>query len=71
MAQLILGLASFLFTNIEIYRRLICPNNLWSFLTHSQDSGRSTADGQGKVNSAYFGSPQMSDEKTIVMGIGK
>lgn len=31
----------------------------------------STADGKGKVNSAYFGSPQMPDEKTIVMGIGK
>jgi hypothetical protein len=30
----------------------------------------STADKNGKVNSAYFGSPQMVDEKTIVMGIG-
>jgi hypothetical protein len=25
----------------------------------------STADGNGKVNSAYFGSPRMVDEKTI------
>lgn len=30
----------------------------------------STADKNGKVNSGYFGSPQMVDEKTIVMGIG-
>lgn len=30
----------------------------------------STADTNGKVNSAYFGSPQMIDEKTIVMGSG-
>ncbi len=31
----------------------------------------STADKKGKVNCAYFGSPQMLDEQTIVMGIGK
>ncbi len=31
----------------------------------------STADKNGKVNSAYFGSPQMIDAKTVVMGIGK
>jgi len=31
----------------------------------------STADKSGKVNCAYFGSPQMIDEKTIVMGSGK
>lgn len=30
----------------------------------------STADKNGKVNSAYFGSPRMTDEKTIVMGSG-
>jgi hypothetical protein len=30
----------------------------------------STADKSGKVNSAYFGSPQMVDEKTIIMGSG-
>lgn len=30
----------------------------------------STADKSGKVNSAYFGSPRMVDEKTIVMGSG-
>jgi len=28
----------------------------------------STADKNGKVNSAYFGSPRMIDEKTIIMG---
>ena len=31
----------------------------------------STADKNGKVNSAYFGSPRMIDEKTILMGLGK
>ena len=31
----------------------------------------STADKSGQVNAAYFGSPQMIDEKTILMGIGK
>ncbi len=31
----------------------------------------STADKSGKVNSGYFGSPQMIDEKTVVMGLGK
>lgn len=31
----------------------------------------STADENGKVNAAYFGSPRMIDEKTILMGIGK
>ncbi len=30
----------------------------------------STADKTGKVNSAYFGSPRMVDEKTIFMGLG-
>lgn len=31
----------------------------------------STADKQGQVNSAYFGSPRMVDEKTIVMALSK
>ena len=30
----------------------------------------STADKNGKVDSAYFGSPRMIDEKTIFMGLG-
>jgi len=30
----------------------------------------STADKNGNVDSAYFGSPRMVDEKTIVMGTG-
>ena len=30
----------------------------------------STADKNGKVNSAYFGSPRMVDEKSIFMGLG-
>ena len=31
----------------------------------------STSGRDGKVNVAYFGSPRMVDEKTVVMGIGK
>jgi hypothetical protein len=31
----------------------------------------STADKAGKVDSAIFGSPHMTDEKTVVMGLGK
>jgi hypothetical protein len=31
----------------------------------------STADKNGKVDSGYFGSPRMIDEKTIFMGLGK
>jgi hypothetical protein len=30
----------------------------------------STADRNGKINAAYFGSPRMVDEKTIFMGLG-
>ena len=30
----------------------------------------STADKNGRVNSAYFGSPRMVDEKSIFMGLG-
>ena len=30
----------------------------------------STADKDGKVNVAYFGSPRMVDEKTVFMGLG-
>jgi hypothetical protein len=31
----------------------------------------STADKAGNVDSALFGSPRMTDEKTVVMGLGK
>jgi len=31
----------------------------------------STADKEGRPNSAYFGSPRMVDEKTVTMGLGK
>jgi hypothetical protein len=31
----------------------------------------STASKDGKVNSAYFGSPHMVDEKTVLMGLAK
>jgi hypothetical protein len=31
----------------------------------------STSDKAGNVNSAIFGSPRMTDEKTVIMGLGK
>jgi hypothetical protein len=31
----------------------------------------STADRAGNVDSAIFGSPRMTDEKTVIMGLGK
>lgn len=31
----------------------------------------STADKAGNIDSALFGSPRMTDEKTVVMGLGK
>lgn len=31
----------------------------------------STADKAGNIDSAVFGSPRMTDEKTVVMGLGK
>ena len=31
----------------------------------------STSGKDGKVNVAYFGSPRMVDEKTVIMGLGK
>ena len=31
----------------------------------------STANNEGKVNAAVFGTPWMNDEKTVVMGLGK
>ena len=40
------------------------------FNTQPRIGTLSTADGEGNVNSAVFGSPQMADERTVVMGIG-
>ena len=31
----------------------------------------STANSEGKVDAAVFGSPRMTDEKTVVMGLGR
>ena len=31
----------------------------------------STASKDGKVDSAVFGSPRMTDDKTVIMGLGK
>lgn len=40
------------------------------FNTQPRIGTLSTADGEGNVNSAVFGSPQMVDKQTVVMGIG-
>ena len=46
-------------------------NNLMEYFNRQPRLGTlSTADQNGKVDSAYFGSPRMIDEKTIFMGLG-
>jgi len=48
------------------------PSKLMDYFNKSPRIGTlSTADGAGKVDSAVFGSPHMTDEKTVVMGLGK
>lgn len=48
------------------------PNKLVDYFNKTPRLGcLSTASKEGKVNVAYFGSPRMIDEKTIVMGLGK
>ena len=47
------------------------PEDLMEYFNRQPRLGTlSTADKSGKVNSAYFGSPRMVDEKTIFMGLG-
>jgi hypothetical protein len=41
------------------------------FNKHSRIGSLSTANKQGDVNAAVFGSPRMIDENTVVMGIGQ
>jgi Pyridoxamine 5'-phosphate oxidase len=41
------------------------------FNKHPRLGTLSTSSKDGKVNSAYFGSPYMVDEKTIIMGLTK
>ena len=47
------------------------PKSLMEFFNKQPRLGvLSTANRAGEVNSAYFGSPRMSDEKTIIMALG-
>jgi len=48
------------------------PTKLMEYFNKSPRTGTlSTADKAGNVDSAVFGSPHMTDEKTVVMGLGK
>jgi hypothetical protein len=48
------------------------PSKLMDYFNKAPRIGTlSTVDKAGNVNSALFGSPRMSDEKTVVMGLGK
>jgi hypothetical protein len=48
------------------------PSKLMDYFNKSPRIGTlSTADKAGNVDSAVFGSPHMTDEKTVVMGLGK
>jgi hypothetical protein len=48
------------------------PSELMEFFNKSSRIGSlSTADKAGNVDSAIFGSPHMTDDKTVVMGLGK
>jgi hypothetical protein len=47
------------------------PGNLMDYFNKSPRLGTlSTSSKEGKVDSAVFGSPRMTDEKTVVMGLG-
>ena len=47
-------------------------SKLMDFFNKSPRTGTlSTADTAGNVDSAIFGSPRMTDEKTVIMGLGK
>jgi hypothetical protein len=48
------------------------PSRLMEYFNKQPRIGvLSTADNAGAVDAAVFGSPQMVDEKTVVMGLGK
>jgi Pyridoxamine 5'-phosphate oxidase len=48
------------------------PGKLMDYFNKSPRLGTlSTASKDGKVDSAVFGSPRMTDDKTVVMGLGK
>jgi hypothetical protein len=47
------------------------PSKLMEYFNKSPRLGTlSTADKAGKTDSAVFGSPRMTDDKTVVMGLG-
>ena len=47
-------------------------SKLMEYFNKSPRTGTlSTADTAGNVDSAVFGSPRMTDEKTVIMGLGK
>lgn len=48
------------------------PTNLMEYFNKQPRLGiLSTANKEGKVNSAYFGSPRMINDATIIVGLGK
>lgn len=48
------------------------PGKLMDYFNKSPRLGTlSTSSKDGKVDSAVFGSPRMTDEKTVIMGLGK
>jgi hypothetical protein len=48
------------------------PEKLMEYFNKQPRLGSlSTADKNGRVNVAYFGSPRMVDDKTVFMGLGK
>jgi hypothetical protein len=48
------------------------PGKLMDYFNKSPRLGTlSTSSKDGKVDAAVFGSPRMTDEKTVVMGLGK
>ena len=48
------------------------PSNIMEYFNKSPRIGTlSTADTTGNVDSGVFGSPRMTDENTVVMGLGK
>ncbi|MCX5844691.1 MAG: pyridoxamine 5'-phosphate oxidase family protein, partial [Deltaproteobacteria bacterium] len=48
------------------------PSKLMDYFNKSPRIGTlSTADKAGNIDSGVFGSPRMTDEKTVVMGLGK
>jgi hypothetical protein len=55
-----------------LYKEVLMSSNLMDYFNKMPRLGcLSTSNKEGKVNVAYFGSPRMIDDKTIIMGLGK